>query len=150
MWNTPYALTDGRAGAIWVSRVKGDIDGSVAATTHLFQQVVDKVADVRLTVVGDRMWAVRMDGSPGLDWRCHYDALSYTVIETPIEVATGVRAFLESFELVFGALDFGIDSEGGWLLYECNPNGQWAWFGESVTSEIASALADQLQFAEAP
>lgn len=150
LWNSPYALADGRPGTIWVTAVKDGIDESVAATAHLFQQMVNKVADVRLTVVGDRMWAVRIDGSPGLDWRRHYDSLSYTVIDTPSDVAKGVCAYLESFGLVFGAFDFGLDHDGRWLLYECNPNGQWAWFPEPVTSQITKALADQLQYPETP
>ena len=29
---------------------------------------------------------------------------------------------------------------------ECNPNGQFAWFPEPVTSRIVSTLADQLQY----
>jgi hypothetical protein len=113
---------------------------------HLFQQRVDKVADVRLTAVGEHLFAVRIDGAQGLDWRRDYDALSYTLIETPPEVANGVRAYLDAFGLVFAAFDFGLDVQGRHWFYECNPNGQWAWFPDEITEQITAALADQLQY----
>lgn len=144
--NTGYLSEGTRALTVWVEKVSpADIHVGVARTIHMFQHWVDKVADVRLTVVGEHQFAVRIDGAPGLDWRRDYDALSYTLVETPPEVAKGVRAYLDAFGLVFGAFDFGLDSLGCWWMYECNPNGQWAWFPDPITEKIAVALADQLQ-----
>ncbi|MFI6691864.1 ATP-grasp ribosomal peptide maturase [Streptomyces sp. NPDC050433] len=136
VWNSDHLTDDGRARTVWVEEVSpSEIDAGVASTVHLFQQRVDKVADVRLTVVGNQLFAVRIDGAPGLDWRRDYESLSYTLIDTPTEVAGGVRAYLAAFGLVFGAFDFGLDRVGRWWMYECNPNGQWAWFpdGGSAT-----------------
>ncbi len=109
-----------------------------------------KAADVRLTAVGDLLFAVRIDGSPGVDWRRHYDDLTYTPIPTPPEIAEGVRAYLDAFGLVFGAFDFGLGTDGRWYWYECNPNGQWAWFPDRITAPITAALADQLQHSGEP
>ncbi|WP_308294005.1 hypothetical protein [Streptomyces sp. UNOC14_S4] len=149
LWNTPYAATDGQARSIWVAEIEHEqITDAVRATAHLFQRRVDKVADVRLTAVGQHLWAVRIDGAPGLDWRRHYDHLTYSLIDTPPAVAMAVRDYLRAFGLVFGAFDFGLDKDGGWWFYECNPNGQWAWFPDPVPRQIAAALADQLQHPE--
>ncbi|MGW6304355.1 ATP-grasp ribosomal peptide maturase [Streptomyces niveus] len=146
--NTDHLGGDSRARTVWVEEVDpSDINKGVASTVHLFQQCVDKVADVRLTVVGNLLFAVRIDGAPCLDWRRNYDALSYTLIETPSKVADAVRAYLAAFGLVFGAFDFGLDHHGRWWMYECNPNGQWAWFPDPITEQIAVALADQLAHA---
>ncbi|WP_188281637.1 hypothetical protein [Streptomyces sp. CBMA29] len=41
--------------------------------------------------------------------------------------------------------DFGLAHDGRWWWYECNPNGQWAWFPPGINTPIASAIADQLQ-----
>lgn len=146
--NTDFHGDGSQALTVWVEEVEpSSIDSGVAHTMHLFQQRVDKVADVRLTAVGERLFAVRIDGAPGLDWRRNYEALSYTLIETPPEVAKGVRAYLDAFRLVFAAFDFGIDASGRHWFYECNPNGQWAWFPEDITVQITTAIADQLQHA---
>lgn len=148
MYNTPYTAPGPEACGltVWVDAVApAELDAGVAQTMHLFQQQVAKEADIRLTAVGDRLFAVRIDGSPGLDWRRHYDHLSYTLIDTPPDVAKGVRAYLDHFGLVFGALDFGLDQDGRWWWYECNPSGQFAWFPDPITAQIINALADQLQ-----
>ncbi|MGW3569855.1 ATP-grasp ribosomal peptide maturase [Streptomyces sp. NPDC000941] len=149
--NSDYRGEDSRALTVWVEEVDpADIDTGVARTIHLFQPRLDKVADIRLTVVGDHFFAVRIDGAPGLDWRRDYDALSYALIETPPEVAKGARAYLDAFGLVFGAFDFGVDRHGRWWMYECNPNGQWAWFPNPITARITTALADQLHYSGHP
>jgi len=70
-------------------------DGAIALCCHMFQQWVPKACDVRLTVVGDRCFAVAVHaGSPEaeVDWRSRYDDLRYEVCETPGEVRCGVRA----------------------------------------------------------
>ncbi|MFE2078042.1 ATP-grasp ribosomal peptide maturase [Streptomyces misionensis] len=143
---TEFAGADGRALTVWIEDVLTDqLDDRVRHTAHLFQQRVPKVADVRLTAVGEQLTAVRIDGSPGVDWRRHYDRLTYDLIGVPSKVARGVHAYLRAFGLVFGAFDFGLDREGRWHWFECNPNGQWAWFPDRITSLITSAVADQLQ-----
>ncbi|MEW2087056.1 hypothetical protein [Streptomyces sp. NPDC005283] len=136
---------DGRALTVWIDDVGPDqIDDRMVHTTHLFQQRVNKVADIRMTVVGDRLFPVRIDGSPGVDWRRHYEALTYTLIDAPPDVGKGVRAYVDAFGLTFGAFDFGLDAEGRWWFYECNPNGQWAWLPCSITDQITHAIADRL------
>ncbi|MGC9495654.1 hypothetical protein [Streptomyces sp. WG7] len=60
--------------------------------------------------------------------------------------AAAVHQYLAAFGLAYGAFDFGLDAAGRWHWYECNPNGQYAWFPDSVTDRITAALADQLQY----
>ncbi|WP_368661543.1 ATP-grasp ribosomal peptide maturase [Streptomyces sp. NA04227] len=148
LWNSDFTGVDARAATVWIEDVAPDtIDAGVSRTAHLFQQRVRKTADIRLTAVADQQFAVRIDGSPGVDWRRHYDSLSYTAIETPTDVAQGVRSYLDAFGLVYGAFDFGLGTDGRWWLYECNPNGQWAWFPDPICQPITTALADQLEYA---
>ncbi|MBY8840899.1 ATP-grasp ribosomal peptide maturase [Streptomyces sp. SP2-10] len=143
---TEYTDDTGRALTVWIEDVTPDqIDRQIRHTAHLFQQRVAKTADIRLTAVGDHLTAVRIDGSPGVDWRRHYDRLTYTSVPVPPEVAKGVRAYLDAFGLVFGAFDFGLDHGGAWQWYECNPNGQWAWFPDHITTPITRVIADHLQ-----
>ncbi|MBJ7903442.1 ATP-grasp ribosomal peptide maturase [Streptomyces sp. DSM 110735] len=143
---TEYTDGAGRALTVWIEDVTPDqIGNRLRHTAHLFQRRVDKSADVRLTAVGDYLTAVRIDGSPGVDWRRHYDRLTYTTVPVPPAVAKGVRAYLDAFGLSFGAFDFGLDRDGRWHWYECNPNGQWAWFPDRITTPLTHAIADRLQ-----
>ncbi len=146
--HTDFTGPDDRPLTVWVENVAADeLHDGVSHTAHLFQQRIDSVADLRLTVIGERMFAVRIGGAPGKDWRRHYDELIYTLIDTPPELVTGVRAYMDAFGLVFGAFDFGLDSDERPWMYECNPNGQWAFCGDTITERIATALADYLQYA---
>ncbi len=81
--STPLYRIDGVSCTVEVAEVTADqLDERVAGTAHLFQRRVDKVADVRVTVIGRKVFAVRID-SGLLDWRTDYDRLAYTVVEPP-------------------------------------------------------------------
>jgi ATP-grasp ribosomal peptide maturase len=143
---TTYRI-DGRARSIWVDSVDAsEIDDRVAGTAHLFQQKVAKVADVRVTVVGDRMFCVRIDSDDGLlDWRADYSQLSYSVVTSPDGMVGALRDYLDRFGLVFGCFDFALDHQGGWHWLELNPGGQWAWMQEPTGLPMAAAFADLLE-----
>ncbi|MGV9596466.1 ATP-grasp ribosomal peptide maturase [Streptosporangium sandarakinum] len=141
---TPYTGSDGGLTIIWTVQVEPDeLDGTVRHAAHLFQARVDKAADLRVTVVGDRVFCVRID-SGLLDWREDYDCLSYTVVEPPPGLADGCIAYLKALDLRFGAFDFALGKDGTPVFLECNPNGQWGWLEDATGLPIAAALADLL------
>ncbi|MEU4223594.1 ATP-grasp ribosomal peptide maturase [Nonomuraea sp. NPDC026600] len=128
---------------IWTSTVDPtELDERVRFAPHLFQARVDKTADLRVTVVGDDLFCVRID-SDLLDWRQDYNRLSYTVVEAPPGLAEKCVTFLETLELRFGAFDFALSQDGPVFL-ECNPNGQWGWIEDETGVSISAAIADLL------
>lgn len=134
---------------IYTSRVTVDDldDGSIGLCCHLFQEWVPKIFDVRLTVVGDRFFAVAVHAASleaTVDWRTRYDELTYEVCETPDAVRCGVIAYLRAFGLVFGAFDFSVTSDGRWWFLECNPAGQWGWIAKETGLPIAEVIAAEL------
>ncbi|MGH3811741.1 MAG: hypothetical protein ACRDUV_04695 [Pseudonocardiaceae bacterium] len=123
-------------------------DPNISRTMHIFQEWVPKEYEVRLTVVDGHCFATRIDAvskAAHVDWRSDYHSISYTVIETPGVVRSGVSALLEVLGLRFGALDFIVDLDGQWWFLECNPNGQWAWIEDETGLPISSAVADALE-----
>ncbi|MFB6888938.1 hypothetical protein ACFCX4_06435 [Kitasatospora sp. NPDC056327] len=144
LWNSPYD-PGGKAHAVWVREVHdSEITDAVSVCPHLFQAMVPKAFDVRVTAGGDRVTGVRID-SPDLDWRLRQDLMTCTPIGVPHSVASAVSTYLAEFTLTFGAFDFAVTTTGDWHFLECNPNGQWAWQPTPTTDTIAHALADQLQ-----
>lgn len=122
-----------------------ELNETVTTTAHLFQAKVDKIADVRVTVVGAEVFCVRIT-SPLTDWRENYDLVeSYTVIDPPEGMSGLLRAYLDHWGLVYGCFDFGIDRHGTWWWYECNPAGEWGWLQHHTGQPIASAFADVLE-----
>ncbi|EHK87214.1 RimK domain-containing protein ATP-grasp [Saccharomonospora azurea SZMC 14600] len=83
-----------------------DITDDVAHTAHQFQARVPKRADVRVTQVGARLFAVRIDSTSAAaanDFRADYDNLTYTAIDTATDTADSLRALTASLGLVFAA-----------------------------------------------
>ena len=152
--SVPTYLVDGRAQTVPVDEVTAEeVTGAVAGTMHLFQQRVDKTADVRVTVIGRRVFAVRID-SGLLDWRTDYSRHTYTPVPVPPDVERAVFTYLEHFGLVFGAFDFALTGperlSDNWVWIECNPSGQWAWMEPATGLPMTAALADLLQQGATP
>ncbi|CAL2065836.1 ATP-grasp ribosomal peptide maturase [Streptomyces murinus] len=144
VWNTPYRV-DEQPHSVWVREVhEAEITDAVSVCPHMFQARVDKAFDARVTVVGGRLFGVRID-SPDLDWRHRQDLMTCTPVDVPEPVARVVAAYLTELRLVYGAFDFAVSTAGDWYFLECNPNGQWAWQPAETTTAIAHALADQLE-----
>ncbi|MFF3719610.1 ATP-grasp ribosomal peptide maturase [Streptomyces prasinus] len=140
---------DGRAGAIWAQRVDPEtFDDTLTVTAHLFQAEIPKTGDVRVTVVGRRVFAQRVAAPDGaLDWRRgDWDALLHAPITVPPPVQAALHASLASFGLVFGCFDFALTGDRNdpehWTAIECNPNGQWGWLPDA--EDITEAFADLL------
>ncbi|MER8001720.1 ATP-grasp ribosomal peptide maturase [Streptomyces sp. NPDC095613] len=140
---TPYRR-DGVPMTGWAAPVTADeIDDSVRVTPHLFQARVDKVADLRVLIVGRHTFAVRIH-SQLLDWRKDYSALTYTVEHLPDGVNKALHTYLDRLELVAGSFDLAVDREGDYWWLELNPNGQWGWLETETGLPMSAAFADLL------
>ncbi|MFH8582461.1 ATP-grasp ribosomal peptide maturase [Streptomyces zaomyceticus] len=143
--HNPVYLVDGVSNVVKVAEVAAeDIDDSVSGTAHLFQRRVPKTADVRVTVIGEHVFSVRIDCDL-VDWRTDYSRLAYTVVETPSGIHRALRRYMDHFGLVFGAFDFCVGEDEGWWFLECNPSGQWYWLETETGLPMCAALADLLE-----
>ncbi|MCX4761578.1 ATP-grasp ribosomal peptide maturase [Streptomyces sp. NBC_01275] len=140
---TPYTR-DGVPVTGWAAPVTADeIDDSVRIAPHLFQARVDKVADLRVLIVGRHTFAVRID-SELLDWRKDYSVLTYTVEHLPDSVDKALHVYLDRLELVSGSFDLAVDRAGVYWWLELNPNGQWGWLEKETGLPMSAAFADLL------
>ncbi|EHN79130.1 ATP-grasp ribosomal peptide maturase [Streptomyces coelicoflavus] len=140
---TAYAR-DGVPMTGWTDQVTAEeIDDSVRVVPHLFQARVDKVADLRVLIVGRRTFAVRID-SGLLDWRKDYSALAYSVVRLPGRVGEALHAYLDRLKLVSGSFDLAVDRAGDYWWLELNPNGQWGWLEKETGLPMSTAFADLL------
>ncbi|MFD9208119.1 ATP-grasp ribosomal peptide maturase [Streptomyces sioyaensis] len=144
----PLDYPDGRRTGVPTTLIDPDtIDDSVSLTAHLFQEWVPKSHEVRLTVVSTDMFAAEIHAGSDtarVDWRSDYDALTYDVCKVPDDARAGVLGWLEHFRLSFGAFDFAVTPSGDWVMFECNPSGEWSWIQNKTGLPIAAHLADLL------
>ncbi|MFD0316237.1 ATP-grasp ribosomal peptide maturase [Streptomyces flavalbus] len=144
----PLQYPDGRRTGVPTHLVDPDtIDDSVSLTAHLFQEWITKSHEVRLTVVGTEMFAAEIHAASDaarVDWRSDYDALTYDVGDVPDGVRAGVLSWMAHFRLNFGAFDFAVTPAGDWVMFECNPSGEWSWIQSRTGLPIAARIADLL------
>jgi ATP-grasp ribosomal peptide maturase len=148
---SPVLIEDDQLKAVYTRRLTpedlADLRG-ISTTAHLFQEWVDKSHEVRLTVVGPRMFAAEVHaGSEAAheDWRSDYGSLTYAVTAVPGDVAAAMRQLMHRLHLSYGAADFVVDPSGRWWFLEVNPCGQWDWIQGATGQPIAAAIADELQ-----
>ncbi|MFF1418003.1 MvdC/MvdD family ATP grasp protein [Streptomyces sp. NPDC058280] len=124
------------------------LDERIAAGAHQLQYAVDKQFEVRLVVVGEDMFAARIDAhstAARADYRADYGALSYTTVSVPDSVRDGVIRLMAHYGLVYAALDLLVDADGRWLLIDLNPSGQYGWIEQALPNlRISAAIAELL------
>ncbi|MGC5566595.1 ATP-grasp ribosomal peptide maturase [Streptomyces sp. FR-108] len=136
--------------AVPTSRVAPDADfAAVAYGPTLLQRRVVKRADIRLTCVGDRLFAARKAVAPDadpdeVDVRFAASHAPWQPVDTPSSVAAGIRTYLREAQLAYGAFDFAEDAEGLWWFLECNQSGQFGFVQIESGQPIAAAVADWL------
>ena len=133
--------------AVPTSRVAPDTDFSaVAFGPTLLQRRVAKRADIRLTVVGERMLAARKaaEDTEEVDVRFAPPGAPWQPTDVPPRIAAAVRAYLSEAELAYGAFDFAEDADGTWWFLECNQSGQFGFVEVETGQPIARAVAEWL------
>src|SRR5205814_484076 len=104
--------------------------------------------ELRVTVVGARVFAAKIDSQANadakLDWRRSLHDVAYEAVALPEEIETRIQAFMRFFGLVYGAFDFIVTPQGGYVFLEVNPSGQYMWLECATGLGITAALADAL------
>lgn len=121
-------------------------------TINFLQNYIEKDYEVRVTVVGENVFACKIDSQAmeekqgKIDWRQGYDYnIKHEAIKLPIEIENKCIAFLKKMGLNFGAFDFVVTPDNQYVFLECNPNGQWLWIELLTGLKISEAIANVLE-----
>lgn len=124
-----------------------DLD-HVALTAHQVQCYVNKLMDVRVVVVGDRIFPVAihpLSEAARIDFRTDYRALRHEIVELPGGVVRGIRRFMAESGLLMASMDFSVGRDGRYYFLESNPaGGQYGWLEAKTGVRITDAVADLL------
>ncbi|WP_413614775.1 hypothetical protein MRB56_12770 [Halomonas cupida] len=105
-------------------------DGNVSTAPLTVQEYVSPKIDVRVTVIGRNLVAVKItSGGNGIDedWRVvDREAIEYSECELPRHIERQCFELLETLGLNFGAIDL-IECNGDYYFVEINPTGEWGW-----------------------
>jgi glutathione synthase/RimK-type ligase-like ATP-grasp enzyme len=109
-------------------------------------------ADVRVTVVGDRLFPTAIRATPGgydVDYRMDLAGATFTPTDLPQETERRLRALMARLGLVYGAIDLRRTPDGDVFL-EVNPAGEWRFIEERTGQPITDAMADLLTSLDRP
>jgi ATP-grasp ribosomal peptide maturase len=121
--------------------------GGIDYSAHLFQPFIESAYAVRLTVVGQHFFPVRINAGSDrarTDWRSDYDSLSYQIVDISPDVKAAVAAYMKLAGLTYGAFDFLVRSDESLVALEINPEGNYSWIEEETALPISETIADVL------
>lgn len=119
----------------------------------IIQRRIEKTCDVRVTVVGNKVFATAIHSQDHnetkIDWRL-WDIitdidLKHTKIELPSDISEKCINITKSFNLSFSAIDLILSKDNEYYFLEMNPNGQWAWIEEKTGYPIRDAIISYFQ-----
>lgn len=149
-------LIAGSAGhsVVFTSRLGDGIratDGpSISLVPFIVQREIAKACDVRVTVVGERVFSAAIHSQDNVESRTDWRrgdvlGLSHVIHRLPALMEARVRRLVTALGLRFGAIDLILDRDGTYWFLEINPNGQWAWVETLTGLPIAAAIVDELK-----
>ncbi|ULB35728.1 hypothetical protein [Proteiniphilum propionicum] len=122
----------------------------IELSPNFFQAHIKKTYDVRVTMVGDKPFAVLIDSQNNsetlVDWRKGEFSLKHTKIKLPDEILKQCITLLKTLNLRFGAIDFILDTNEDFIFLEINPNGQWAWIEKQTGYDISNEIVNLLEY----
>ncbi len=124
-------------------------DASLAACPALYQRLVEKAFELRVTVVGDELFACRIDAghTPDgkVDWRVAGTAgVDLAAHELDADVGRRCIALTRRLGLQVAGIDLIVTPDGETVFLELNAAGGWAWVQRAVGLPIAAAIAENL------
>lgn len=132
------------------TRLIGDLELSqleaIRYAPVIFQKYI-KGSDIRVTVVGEYLYAAEIDIGSGdypVDFRMNYENLRMKVIDLPKDIENTIRSLMTKLGLVYGAIDFKRTPEDQFIFLEINPAGQWLFVEHHTGQPITKAVADTL------
>jgi len=114
-----------------------DEDG-IRVCPAIYQAVVDKVCDLRVTVIGRRVFTariVRRDGVSPLDWRPASvlpGELVMDAYELDETTQASVLRLMDALNLRYGCIDLAVDRQGDVYFFEINTGGQFLFIDDHI------------------
>ncbi|MFN0157093.1 MAG: MvdC/MvdD family ATP grasp protein [Bacteroidota bacterium] len=123
-----------------------DATSQVMMAPMLLQERVPNKADIRVTVVGEEVFAVeivKQDDST-VDWRRMDTRKSYKKHVLPNELSEQLLLLNRTMGLVYSAIDLILSPSDEYFFLEVNPVGEWLWLEMELGIPISERIMNQL------
>lgn len=124
------------------------IDDVVFAPTQ-FQEYVEKKVELRITVVGEKIFACEIHSQESekskIDWRNYdFENVEHQPHQLPRPIEDKLLQMLRRLNLNYGAFDFIVTPDNRYVFLELNPNGQYLWIELLTKMPISQTIAELL------
>ena len=124
-----------------------DLLENVRYAPVIFQEYIEAEADLRVTVVGDKIFPAAIysqETSYKVDFSMDMGGARVEATHLPTDVEDRLHAFMRQLGLVFGAIDMRRTPDGRHVFLEINPAGQWLFIEQRTGQPIAKTVAKLL------
>ena len=115
-----------------------------------FQERVEKALELRVTIVGERVFAASIDSQAlersQTDWRREGLKLAgeWKPFDLPEDIERRLLRVMDTLRLNYGAADLILTPEGRYVFLEVNPAGEFFWLERLGAFPISEAIAELL------
>lgn len=125
-------------------------DNDLTSASGIYQAVVEKTAEIRVTVLGRSVFAIEKtfphrSTALHVDWRAMHRGAVYREHTLPAPLVEKSVRLLRELGLVMGMFDFLVDREGNYHFLEVNPQGQFLW-GDQLEGAGLNQLEGMARF----
>ncbi len=114
----------------------------IRAAPVILQRIVPKMTELRITIVGDKIFPVAVLSDNEVDWR--KSKITLESIDLPNNIEDLCFEYVSALGLRYGCVDMIISPDGDYYFLEINPNGQWGFVEQKTGLPIGKAIAHLL------
>lgn len=130
-----------------------DLDG-IQYCPMVFQEKIEKKVELRITIVGREIFAFSIDSqqlsNARVDWRKEGVTLieDWHPYELPADIKQKLHAFMDDYNINYGAIDILVTPEDEYYFLEINSAGEFFWLDRlcdnAISKQIAAVLLDNV------
>lgn len=137
---TTGKVYNGNVCEIYQTNIFSSPESCIDLTPIYLQEYVEKQYEVRVTIINENFFTIRIDTKDKVDWRRDYENHVYSLIDCPVDIRQNCLEMLSYYNLKFGAFDFIVTPNNEWVFLELNPNGQWLWLEKALNVSISKEI----------
>ncbi len=132
---------------IYAKKIKSDLLASsanrLAICPAILQECINKVSDIRITVVKNKVFAAKIRCKHGdeIDSRHWKNNGMWEIFGVPNSTRSKIMSLMNALNLEFGCIDMVEDFAGNLYFLEINPGGQWLFMERAVGHPISNEIA---------
>jgi hypothetical protein len=116
----------------------------------VFQEKIEKKLELRVTIVGDEVFAFSIDSQQLSNARVDWRKEGVTLIENwqpytlPVDLKKKLLAFMDDYNINYGAIDILLTPDDQYYFLEINSAGEYFWLDRLCNNAISKHIASVL------